>query len=649
MCIGIFKDNKMRGICLSIKERLKQSSHTLSFLNWLAIGNTIFFSLLCIPYLNIILASQTLFEWKILSFYTIYEKILIPLGLITAYLGQCALLAYLPILLLLFPLTLLIKRHRMIASLAIITATLSVMVLLTDIVIFSTYHFHINLLFLPLLSKSDLSNTEWGFIAIIAFGIILIEILFGYVISRFLIRQPALNTASHIAGWSWPFLLITSYMIYISSVNTGLVKLAQQTPILPLYNQVFSFISYALPFNIDVDRTSETLFAQPKLPTSKLFYPKHTLVFNQNTKPYNIVMIVIDAWRFDALNEQLTPNLYAFAKQSWHFKNHVSGGNSTEAGLTSLLYGIPHLYWTSLKTAKQGAVLVDSLQKQGYQSKVFFSSFMIPRFDQTAFVSIPNLRTTAASGNTIPDKDRTITQEWYHFLKHRNKEKPFFTFSLYDAAHGYCSTQNIQTMYATNNQECSRFLQTDKNVRHIYHRYLNAVHFLDQQIGFILDKLAEEKILDHTVVLITGDHGEEFYDTELHYLGHSSNYSMFQTHTPLIVHWPKTKPTTWIHATSHYDITATLMKEVLACQNPFSDYNIGGKILWDTKTKKEYVLAGSYTNSAILENQRHIILKASGDIEITDLYGRSLPANTRIKQSILNQALNDFRWFYRQP
>lgn len=631
----------------ALKKRIHTQAYTLSFLTIFALCNTLLFCLLCIPYLHIILSSETLFNWPTLSLLSAHERILLPFGLITSYIGQCALLAYLPTLLILLPLTLLAVSHRIIVALACILSTVSVILLLTDIIVFSTYHFHVNPHLVPLLAPSDLSNTEWAWVLIVSTLTFFLESTLIYVTQRFMMTRKQWRQVSDSFAYSWPIVLIASYMAYITSAN-GWSMLTQQTPVIPLYNQTLALLLRYSPWNVNISKASETLFSQPALPTSKLFYPKHPLVFSPNQfakSEYNIVMIVIDAWRFDAFNERLTPNLYAFSNMSWYFKNHVSGGNCTEAGLTSLLYGLPHLYWRSLKTEKRGALLVDSLQKKGYQTKILFSSFMMPRFDITAFASVPHLRTQSAPGKTIPDKDRTITKEWVDFVQHRDKTKPFFTFSLYDAAHGYCSKQNIEPLYADAKEECDRLLITDKSVKTIHHRYLNAVHFLDQEIGIILQELRTLKLLDNTIVMITGDHGEEFYDTELKYLGHSSNYSIFQTHTPLIIHWPNTAAHTFTHETSHYDIVPTLMKEALRCENPLTDFSLGGKRLWDTAIKKEYVLAGSYTNSAILQGNKRAILMASGEISITDQYGKEQP-KARIDQTILKHALNDFRWFY---
>lgn len=635
---------------IKLKARIQQCRLTLTFLNWFALSNTIIICLISLPYLRVILSSRTLFLYQgtNLGILPSYEMITLTLGLATAYLGQCALLAYLPAILLAV-LSMLIARHRIIVTLAILLATLTVIILFVDIKIFLTYHFHLNFKVIPAVSRTDLSITEWWLLAAICMSILIAQAMLSYLVHRYLIPQKKWQHAGELCAYLWPVFLLASYCIYIGSVGLQLSTLAQQTPSLPLYNQILAVLIKHSFYHLDVSQASEASFSQPQLPNDILSYPKHRLVFRStHKKPYNIVMIVIDTWRFDAMNAKLTPRIHHFATHAWQFNNHFSGGNSTEAGLTSLLYGLPHLYWESLKSAKRGTVLIDALHEHGYQTNVFFSSFMVPRFDQTAFAAIKNIRTVSAPGKTIPDRDRTITQEWYQFIQQRDKQKPFFTFSLYDAAHGYCAEQNFKKVYKKATTDCSRLLYTNEKIQKIHDRYRNAIYFLDDEVGFILDKLKQENLLDNTIVILTGDHGEEFFDTVLQNAGHASNYSIYQIKVPMIVHWPKQAPKIWAHTTSHYDVVPTLMREMLNYKNPFKDYSLGGKILWDTHTKEDYILVGSYVNTAIVETEKgqHTALLASGDIEINDMEGRPIP-NAKLNTSLVSRALNDLRWFYQ--
>ncbi len=65
---------------------------------------------------------------------------------------------------------------------------------------------------------------------------------------------------------------------------------------------------------------------------------------------------------------------------------------------------------------------------------------------------------------------------------------------------------------------------------------------------FILS-LKKSGMLEKTIVLITGDHGEEFYENG--FLGHTSSFDDYQTKTVFVLHYPGIKNQTINRITSH--------------------------------------------------------------------------------------------------
>jgi membrane-anchored protein YejM (alkaline phosphatase superfamily) len=87
-----------------------------------------------------------------------------------------------------------------------------------------------------------------------------------------------------------------------------------------------------------------------------------------------------------------------------------------------------------------------------------------------------------------------------------------------------------------------------------HNRYLNSVRYVDQLAGKALDDVRARGLLEDTVLLVTGDHGQEFNDQHLNYWGHNSNFSRFQTQVPLLVRWPGEAPSVHDYPTSHFDV-----------------------------------------------------------------------------------------------
>jgi hypothetical protein len=59
----------------------------------------------------------------------------------------------------------------------------------------------------------------------------------------------------------------------------------------------------------------------------------------KNDSPPNFLFLVLDCLRADAIDSESAPFLNSFRKESRDFKNHLSGGNWTQHGVFSMLYG----------------------------------------------------------------------------------------------------------------------------------------------------------------------------------------------------------------------------------------------------------------------------------------------------------------------
>ncbi|WP_346265155.1 sulfatase-like hydrolase/transferase, partial [Klebsiella pneumoniae] len=67
------------------------------------------------------------------------------------------------------------------------------------------------------------------------------------------------------------------------------------------------------------------------------------------------------------------PALADFASQNVSFTQHMSSGNSTDAGIFGLFYGISAGYMDGVLSARIPAALITGLNQQGYQLGLFSS------------------------------------------------------------------------------------------------------------------------------------------------------------------------------------------------------------------------------------------------------------------------------------
>jgi len=124
--------------------------------------------------------------------------------------------------------------------------------------------------------------------------------------------------------------------------------------------------------------------------------------------------------------------------------------------------------------------------------------------------------------------------------------------------------------------EANREVPSDEEIRHWQASYDAEIMYLDAQLRRLLDTLAELKLEENTLVVLTADHGEEFWEHA--YLGHGWTLYQEVLHVPLIMRYPpRIAPGQRIDTTvSLLDVAPT----VLAASNVPAHQGLQGRSLW---------------------------------------------------------------------
>lgn len=346
-----------------------------------------------------------------------------------------------------------------------------------------------------------------------------------------------------------------------------------------------------------------------------LDYPREPLDCRPLARRPNLLFVVVDSWRADALSPEVTPELFQLTAESQRFKNHTSGGNATRIGMFSLFYGMPGTYWHDMLGERRGAVLVQELLRQGYEVRVFRSAPLYsPEFDRTIFVGVPGLR-MRSEGERVWQRDQDLTADYIAWLGRRDPTRPFFAMLFYDSPHKYDFPPDWPLRFKPSLTSVDYLaLSNSTDPGPFHNRYLNSVRYVDQLAGEALAATRARGLLDRTVLLVTSDHGQEFNDQRLNYWGHNSNFSRFQTHVPLLLRWPGHAPAVHKHATSHFDVAPTLLDRALGCRNPPADFSVG-RDLFDTSARGVLTLATFRDYAAVVPGERHVVVWRTGDVD----------------------------------
>ena len=91
-------------------------------------------------------------------------------------------------------------------------------------------------------------------------------------------------------------------------------------------------------------------------------------------------------------------------------------------------------------------------------------------------------------------------------------------------------------IYGGNHPRQPKQADSMDGVRAMFDGYDTGVRFSDDHLGRILNALADQNVLDETVIMISADHGENL--GELNIYGDHQTADQITTHVPLIVRWP---------------------------------------------------------------------------------------------------------------
>ncbi|ROH85922.1 DUF229 domain-containing protein [Pseudomethylobacillus aquaticus] len=346
---------------------------------------------------------------------------------------------------------------------------------------------------------------------------------------------------------------------------------------------------------------------------SRLHYPKQPLSLTMSAQAYNIVWLTSESWRADMLNPQVMPATSTFASKAQRFNHHFSGGNGTRMGVFSMFTGLPGNYWFPFKEDQRSAALLDVLQQQHYQMRLFTSAdFSYPEFDRALFSKVPasQLKANGYSGLAGWQNDRQNVTDMLEFIDQRDPQRPFFSFMFFESPHAryyFPPESAIRKPYRDdiNYATLSRKeLRADMGL--IKNRYVNAVHHLDSQFARVFEHLEQKGLLETTIVVVVGDHGEEFM--EHGFWGHNSTFVDEQIRTPLLVYLPGKKGQTHEHMTSHMDIVPTLMP-LLGVNNPVADYALGQNLL---KADRQYTYVSDWNRIAYVDANAKMVMNVTG-------------------------------------
>lgn len=293
--------------------------------------------------------------------------------------------------------------------------------------------------------------------------------------------------------------------------------------------------------------------------------------FLPRTKPYNVVLISIDTLRPDHLgcygySKPTSPSIDRLAREGVLFEQVFSSTSWTLPAHLALLTGLPDLVHGVMdeneRLDENRITMAEMYKQNGYRTwGIFTGPFLLPRwgfgqgFDAYLDLTLydkkldgPEMLQAAEKGRTTPGALNKVED-----LLSNYGDEPFFLFlHLFDVHADFDPPPPYDQMFdpdysgevngidIMNNPEIHAGMAA-RDLAHLRSLYDGEIRFVDEEgISRLVDLLDVNGLQERTLIIITSDHGEEFFEHGV--FGHRQNLYDTTLRIPLIFWAPGLVP-----------------------------------------------------------------------------------------------------------
>lgn len=290
----------------------------------------------------------------------------------------------------------------------------------------------------------------------------------------------------------------------------------------------------------------------------------------EEVEKYNVLLVSIDSLRSDHLGcygykQPTSPVIDQLAQNGILFKNTISTTSWTLPAHISLFTSMDimvHGVKEGVSLHKDIGSLAQELKKNGYQTAAFCSSpYMNPAFGhdrgfdlyhnidvadhrfKDTVIPPPEERDAVHADVTSPE----ITELACEWLEN-NRRDPFFLFiHMWDVHYDYIPPEPYDRKFDpdyTGDIDGRGFIlnpkvnpeMNERDLKHIIALYDGEIAWVDFHLGLIIGKLKELGLFENTQIVVTADHGDEFFE----HGGKGHRFTLYDevVRIPLVIHGP---------------------------------------------------------------------------------------------------------------
>lgn len=282
----------------------------------------------------------------------------------------------------------------------------------------------------------------------------------------------------------------------------------------------------------------------------------------------NVLLVSIDSLRADHVHahgyeRETTPTLDRLAAEGAFFRTVVSPTSWTLPAHLTLLTALPPerhgVVADGQRLTEKATFLTEVLWRAGYTTVGFVSAPYLDAvygfsqgFDRYDDYTIAKRSFSESHrGATSPLLVRTVG-DWLTGWDAGGRQRPFFAFvHMWDVHYDYTPPPPYDTMFDPTyrgtvtgedyeNGTAVHAGMDPRDLAHVVALYDGEIRYTDHHLGLLLDRLRALGVLDQTIVVVTADHGDEFFEHGRK--GHKQALYDESVLVPLIIRYPARVP-----------------------------------------------------------------------------------------------------------
>lgn len=261
---------------------------------------------------------------------------------------------------------------------------------------------------------------------------------------------------------------------------------------------------------------------------------------------FDVIVVAIEGFNQRLMTPESMPFLSSRGRSWLTAENHYSTGNATHLGILGLAFGAPPVFYkgTTLKDLPTSKY-IDMFVQRGYRVRLFSTDLVahhytgryLTNFTEPGLEAKDHWKLLTIAKEELARPGRHLVLFYYGGTHY-----PY----LHDARYHQFQPETPVGFYFAR-RDLYNYRQQIEN------RYQNTLREVDDWLRDLVGALD----LDETIVVITGDHGEEIFEQGR--MSHSSSLGEPQIRTPMLVHIPGRQRERVERITGHHDVMPTLV------------------------------------------------------------------------------------------